>query len=103
MGLYVLLRPLNQDLALLFLLLNAIGVAIQVASYFPLIFAALMADVSNIAQIFSAAQIAGLEYISLDLYEMSFVTAQLFFGIWLFPLDYLVDNSGFLPRFLGVL
>ena len=34
-GLYVLLKPVNADLALLFLLLNAIGVAIQVGSYFP--------------------------------------------------------------------
>lgn len=31
-GLYVLLRPVNEQLALLFLLLNAIGVAIQCAS-----------------------------------------------------------------------
>src|SRR5665811_928595 len=32
-----------------------------------------------------------------------FVTAQLFFGTWLFPLGYLVYKSGSLPRFLGVL
>jgi hypothetical protein len=27
----------------------------------------------------------------------------LFYGVWLFPLGYLVYKSGFLPRFLGVL
>jgi hypothetical protein len=102
-GLYVLLRSVNQDLALLFLLLNAIGVAIQVASYFPLIFAILLADASSFTQAFSAAQVEGLQYISLDLYKMGFVTAQLFFGTWLFPLGYLVYKSGFLPKFLGVL
>jgi len=102
-GLYVLLRPVNQDLALLFLLLNAIGVAIQVASYFPLIFAVLMTDASMTAQAFSAAQIEGLQTISLNLYKLSFVTAQLFFGTWLFPLGYLVYKSEFLPKFLGVL
>ncbi len=52
-GLYVLLRPVNPDLALLFLLLNAIGVAIQVASYFPLIFAMLSTDASVFTQAFS--------------------------------------------------
>jgi hypothetical protein len=31
-GLYVLLRPVNKDVALLFLLLNTVGVAIQGAS-----------------------------------------------------------------------
>lgn len=40
-GLYVLLRPIHQHLALLFLLLNAVGVAIQCASMLPLISALL--------------------------------------------------------------
>ena len=63
-GLYVLLRPVNRDLALLFLLLNAIGVAIQVASYFPLIFGILSTDASGFTGAFSLAQIEGLEYLS---------------------------------------
>ncbi|HET6475015.1 MAG TPA: DUF4386 domain-containing protein [Thermoleophilia bacterium] len=102
-GLYVLLRPVNQDLALLFLLLNAIGVAIQCVSMFPLIFATLLGDGSSFMQAYSAGQVEGLMQISIDLYKSSFVVAQLFFGTWLFPLGYLVYRSGFLPRFLGVL
>ncbi len=102
-GLYVLLRPVNRDLALLFLLLNAIGVAIQVASYFPLIFAMLSTDASGFTGAFSLAQIEGLQYLAIDLHKVSIITAQLFFGTWLFPLGYLVYKSGFLPKFLGVL
>jgi hypothetical protein len=34
-------------------------------------------------------------------YRVGFVTAQLFFSAWLFPLGLLVLRSGFLPRFLG--
>ncbi len=102
-GLYVLLRPVNRDLALLFLLLNAIGVAIQVASMFPLIFAAMTADSPSFIQAFSAAQIEELQRISMGLYKLSFITAQLFFSTWLFPLGYLVYKSRFLPKFLGVL
>jgi hypothetical protein len=45
----------------------------------------------------------GLTLLSLNAYKTGFVTAQLFFGTWLFPLGYLVYESGFLPRFLGVL
>jgi hypothetical protein len=41
-GLYVLLRPVDKNLALLFLLLNTVGVAIQCASMFPLLSALLM-------------------------------------------------------------
>ncbi len=102
-GLYVLLRPVNQHLALLFLLLNAVGVAIQCASMFPLISALLQGDAANHLQAFSAAQLEGLAYLSIGVYKTGFVTAQLFFGTWLFPLGYLVYKSGFLPRFLGVL
>ena len=102
-GLYVLLRPVNAQLALLFLLLNAIGVAIQCASMFPLISALLLGDGASRMQAYSAAQLEGLAFLSINLYKTGFVTAQLFFGTWLFPLGYLVYKAGFLPKFLGVL
>ncbi len=88
-GLYALLKTVNSDLALLFLVLNAIGVAIQVASYIPLIFAMLSTDDPGFAEAFSLAQVEGLQYLSFDLYRLSFVAAQLFFATWLFPLGYL--------------
>jgi Domain of unknown function (DUF4386) len=102
-GLYILLRPVSQHLALLFLLLNAVGVAIQCASMFPLIAALLLGDDASRMQAFSAAQLEGLSFLSINLYKTGFVTAQLYFGAWLFPLGYLVYKSGFLPRFLGIL
>jgi hypothetical protein len=102
-GLYVLLRAVNKDLALLFLLLNAVGVAIQCASMFPLLSALLQANGASGMHAFSGPQLQGLAYLSINVYKTGFVTAQLFFGTWLFPLGYLVYRSGFLPRFLGVL
>ncbi len=102
-GLYVLLRPVNRDLALLFLLLNAVGVAIAGASMLPLVSAMLQGDAASHMEAFSAAQLEGLAYLSINVYKLGFVTAQLFFGAWLFPLGYLVYRSGFLPRFLGVI
>jgi hypothetical protein len=102
-GLYVLLRPVDRNLALLFLLLNAVGVAIQGASMLWLLSALLQGDAASHMQAYSAAQLEGLAYLSINVYKMGWVTAQLFFGTWLFPLGYLVYKSGFLPRFLGVL
>ena len=102
-GLYVLLRPVNERLALLFLLLNTVGVAIQCASMFPLLAALLMGDAGSHMQAYSAAQIEGLGLLSAGVYKVGFVTAQLFFGTWLFPLGYLVYKSCYLPRFLGAL
>ncbi|MBK9739377.1 MAG: DUF4386 domain-containing protein [Actinobacteria bacterium] len=102
-GLYVLLRPVNRHLALLFLLLNAVGVAIQCASMLPLISVMLQGDQASHLQAYSAEQLTGLAYLSIGVYKTVFVTAQLFYSAWLFPLGYLVYKSGFLPRFLGVL
>jgi hypothetical protein len=100
-SLYVLLRPVDANLALLFLLLNAVGVAMQCASQLPLVAVLLLGDGGM--QAYSAAQREGLAYLAINTYRTSFVTAQLFFGTWLFPLGYLVYRSGFLPRLLGVL
>ena len=102
-GLYVLLRRIDRDVALLFLLLNAVGVAIAGASMLWLVSAMVPGDAADHMQAYSAAQRDGLAYLSIDVYKTGFVTAQLFFGTWLFPLGYLVYKSGFLPRFLGVL
>jgi Domain of unknown function (DUF4386) len=102
-GLYVLLRRVNENLALLFLLLNAVGVAIQGASMLSLVSAMLQGDGASHMQAYSAAQLEGLAYLSINVYKTGWVTAQLFFGTWLFPLGYLVYRSGSLPRFLGVL
>lgn len=102
-GLYVLLRPVNRHLALLFLLLNAVGVAVQCASILPLTAALMLGDGSSHMQAYSAAQLEGLSYLSINVYRTGFVTAQLFYGTWLFPLGYLIYRSRFLPRLLGVL
>ena len=102
-GLYVLLRRVDRNLALLFLLLNAVGVAIQGASMLSLVSALLQGDGASHMGAFSAAQLEGLAYLSINTYKAGWVTAQLFFGTWLFPLGYLVYKSGYLPRWLGVL
>ena len=101
-GLYVLLGPVNRHLALLFLLLNVVGVGIQCASMIPLISALLQQD--GAGQLgYSAEQLQGSAYLSIEVYKTAFATAQLFFGTWLFPLGYLVFKSRFLPRILGVI
>jgi hypothetical protein len=102
-GLYVLLRPVNRDLALLFLVLNAIGVAVQAAAFLSLVTAMVPGDAADHLQAYTPGQLEGLAYLSINTYKLGWVTSQLFFGTWLFPLGYLVYKSGFLPRALGVL
>ncbi len=99
-GLYRLLRRVNPDVALLFLLLNTVGVAVHCASLLQLVTAMLIGQggVGDLAPLQ-----ASLAQVSIETYRTGFVATQLFFGAWLFPLGYLVLRSGFLPRILGIL
>lgn len=96
-ALYVLLRPVNEPLALLLLVLNAIGVAVQCASYLPLLAALGQRDSVGL----TGPQLDGLSMLAVSTHQTGFVMAQVFFSAWLFPLGWLVLHSGFLPRFLG--
>jgi Domain of unknown function (DUF4386) len=101
-ALYLLLKPVNQNLALLFLLLNLGGVAIQCASDLFLPASQLVLSGTDYAKVFQADQRQALAMSFLYLYKNGFMIAQLFYGAWLFPLGYLVFKSGFLPRILGI-
>jgi hypothetical protein len=100
-ALYTLLRPVDEPLALLLLVLNAVGVAVQCASYLPLLAVLAQGDSAVDVRALTSSQLDGLALLSVSTYRIGFVTAQLFFSAWLFPLGWLVLRSGFLPRVLG--
>lgn len=103
-ALYLLLKPVNKNLALLFLLLNLGGVAVSCFSDLFLIASQLLFSGADYLKVFQADQLQALAMLSLYIYKYGFMgIAQIFFGAWLFPLGYLVFKSGFLPRFLGVI
>jgi hypothetical protein len=102
-ALYVLLRPVNKDLALLFVLLNLGGVAIQCISQLAELSALLLLSGADYLTVFGVEQLQALAMLSLNVYQHGFMIAQLLLNLWLFPLGYLVLKSGFLPRILGIL
>jgi len=101
-ALYMLLKPVNKNLALLFLLLNLGGVAIQCTSDLFLPASQLLLSGADYAKVFQADQLQALAMSFLYLYKNGFMIAQIFYGAWLFPLGYSVFKSGFLPRILGI-
>src|SRR5664280_2320305 len=84
-GLYVLLRPVNKDVALLFLLLNAVGVAIAGASMLPLVSAMLQGDGASHIQAYSAVTYPGR--------AVSFI-AEVGLALWLLVKGVKVLDSG---------
>jgi len=102
-ALYVLLKPVNKNLALLFLLLNLGGVAVECLNALNLFTALQFLSGANYLSVFQTGQLQAMAMSSLDLYTNGFLIAQIFFSAWLLPLGYLVYKSRFLPKFLGLL
>lgn len=101
-ALYVLLKPVNQNLALLFLLLNLGGVAVYSINLLNQFAALLLLSGADYLKVFQADQLQAVAMFFLILYKNGSWISQIFFGAWLFPLGYLVFKSGFLPRILGI-
>ena len=102
-ALYVLLKPVNKNIALLFLLLNLGGVAVYSINLLNQFAAVLLLSGADYLKIFQADQLQSLAMFFLNLHKNGYWIAQIFFGAWLFPLGYSVYKSGFLPKFLGVI
>jgi hypothetical protein len=100
--LYKLLKPVNRGIASLMVILILMGLAIGMLNELNQ-FAALLILGSDYLTAFTAAQSQALASLFLDLYEHGFTIAHIFWGLWLFPMGYLVFKSGFLPKVIGVL
>jgi hypothetical protein len=102
-ALYVLLKPVNKNLALLLLVLNLGGVAVECLNALNLFAALQFLNGANYLSVFQTGQLQAMAMSSLNLYTNGFLIAQIFFSVWLLPLGYLVYKSRFLPKFLGLL
>ena len=102
-ALYVLLKPVDQNLALLFVLSLLAGVAVECINILNHFAVQLFLSGADYLKVFQADQLQGLSMFFLNLGYQGAAIAGLFYGIWLFPLGYLVFKSGFLPRILGIL
>jgi hypothetical protein len=103
-ALYVVLKPVNKGIASLFVLFNAIGAAIICINLVNL-FAALLilSDADYLTAVFTADQLDALALFFLELHEAGYILSEIFTGLWLLPLGYLVYKSDYFPRILGVL
>ena len=101
--LYALLKPVNKNIALLFLLLNLGGFAILVYSHLNLFSSLTLLSGADYLKVFQPEQLQAQATLFINLYKTGSTIAQIPFGVWLLPLGYLVFKSGFLPKILGIL
>jgi Domain of unknown function (DUF4386) len=96
---YVIFRPVNGPIALAMLVLNAVSVPIQALNMLNHAGALLVATQPQ----FAAAGSPALILLLLDLHRVGYLVAQIFFGLYLLPLGYLVYRSRYLPRAVGAI
>ena len=101
--LYVLLKPVNQNLALLFLSLNLGGFAIWCFSLLYLFAGLMLLSGADYLKVFQPDQLQAQAMLFINLRKSGAAIAQIPYGVWLLPLGYLVFKSGLLPKILGIL
>jgi hypothetical protein len=98
--LYVLLRPVSRDLALLAVLFNVACIAIEGVAAVSL--ANALSPLSNVyVGTFTPEQAGSLALLSIRAHTAGFSIALIFFGVECVILGYLIHRSGYMPKAIG--
>jgi hypothetical protein len=100
--LYKLLKPVNKNQAGLMAVLFLVSVPIAMLNAVNHFAALLLSSGPQFLSTFPAEQVQALVPFFLELNEYGIYIAYIFWGLWLFPLGYLVFKSGFLPKIMGI-
>ncbi|MCP4418089.1 MAG: DUF4386 domain-containing protein [Chloroflexi bacterium] len=101
--LYKLLKSVNKTHALLMVILSLVGIPIAMLNLLNQFAALLLLSGADYLTLFESNQLHAQVMFFLDLHSHGINIAQIFWGLWLLPLGYLVFKSGFLPSVLGIL
>ena len=101
--LYVLMRPVNRDLALLVVLFDAVQSAVLVASKMNLLTPLFTGGDAAYLKAFTPEQLEALSYLSMRMDSHGFGFGLIFFGCGCLVLGWLIRKSGFLPWIIGAL
>lgn len=102
LALYDLLKGVNRRHAALMVLLIVVSIPIAFLNELNSMAALVLVRGADFLAIFDKPQRDALAMLFLHLHGRGLVVAEIFWGLWLFPLALLVYRSRFLPRFLGV-
>jgi hypothetical protein len=101
--LFVLLRRVNRDLALLAVFFNLISMAVEAAIQMYVLVALFPLGKAEFLGAFTPAQRNAMASLSLKSFDYGFGVSLIFFGCVCIIWGYLIYKSGFLPRAVGIL
>jgi hypothetical protein len=93
--LYKLLRPVGERTARMMVIFLVLGMPI-----------AMLNEVNNVAALLLAHQGEAaypLMSLFLEMHEAGIQVAGIYWGLWLFPMGYLIYRSGYIPGIIGIL
>lgn len=102
LALYDLLKGVNRRQASLMVTVIVVSIPIAFLNEVNSFAALALVRGADYLSIFDKPQREALVMLFLHLHGRGLVVAEIFWGLWLFPLGLLVYKSRFLPRFLGV-
>ena len=102
LALYDLLKGVSRRYATLMVILIVVSIPIAFFNEVSSIAALLLARGADFLSVLEKPQRYALMMLFLNLHNRGFTVAEIFWGLWLFPLGLLIYRSRFLPRFLGV-
>ena len=101
--LYILLRPVSKNLALLATFLNLVSIAVEGITTLSLFAVLFFYGNAGYLKAFEPNQLHTLAYLFLKLYDYGFGISLVFFGCFCLIIGYLIYKSGYFPKILGVL
>jgi len=103
LALYKLLKPVNKNHAVHMVIIILVSVPIAMLNMLNQFAALLLLNGGDYLTAFTADQLKAGVMFFLDLLDHGVYIAFIFWGLWLFPMGYLVFKSGFIPKILGIL
>ncbi len=101
--LYKLFKNVNEKYAKAMFLIAIIGVPIACLNMLNQYAVLILQNNTDYANAFNPKAINALSMLFLEFQNIGYAIAHIFFGLWLFPLGYLIYSSNDFPKILGAL
>lgn len=103
LAVYQVLKVVDKNMAWLMVIFALVGVPIGMLNELNNL--AVLQLLSGVAylNVFTTEQLQALAYFFTRMHALGMNINMIFWGLWLFPMGYLVFKSGFLPRIIGIM